>query len=221
MEKSAGFFSFTLYDLISHILPGALLLIVVYFLEQLQEKIPNEIFLFTLIVVSFITGQILFAVGNFLYYVSFYPSDYKNKRLRYSVVNFLQNVVNFMVRQKYGYKGLEIKNDLTEQIEQKLKLKNLNNQARFQLCDVIVAKEGFPEREVLLAKQGFYRSTSALVALSIPYIIFRGGFGLPLLFWLVLYLLFLRVLLYAHTYYGEIRKVQIYSLAYMKLREMK
>lgn len=221
MEKGAGFLSFTLYDLISHILPGALLLIIVYFLENLEGKIPSEIAAYVLIVGSFIAGQILFAVGNLLYYVSFYPTDYQNKKLRYSFVSFLQKLVDFFVRQKYGYKGFEIKNDLAQQIEKKLKLKDLNNQARFQLCDAIVARDGFPEREVLLAKQGFYRSTSALVAVTIPYVIFRGGFGIPVLFWLIFYPVLLRVLLYVHTYYGEIRKVQICALAYMKLREMK
>lgn len=215
-----GSLNLTFYDIITHLIPGSILLVVIYLVEGFKLPLPSEILLIVFLFSSFIVGQILLVIGNLMFNTYIHPSKYQKGSARYWVVFYLHNIIKKIVRQNYDNYGLNVKPELILLIEKKFKLKKLNDQSLFQLSDTLVSELGFSERDILLAKQGFYRSASALAALSIPYLMVKGGLGIPVLFWLILLVLLLRLFLYAHTYYGQIRKNQVYLLAYKKLEEI-
>lgn len=219
MDKEvSGSFIFTFYDVISNLIPGFAFLSLLYYFGDLRMAVPSQILIPVAISVSYIIGQFLYALGILLYDYHQHPRDYAKGTVAHTVISFIHLIVKIIVRENYDYFGLEIKDEVSDQIEKKLKLKDLNNRARFQLCDALILEDRQPERETLLAKQGFYKSLSALIVIGIPYIVWKGGFNLPPIFWSIVCCSLLRLLLYVHTYFGEIRKVRVYAQAYLKLQ---
>ncbi len=210
--------SLSLYDIISHLIPGAAFLLIIIYLNPLPIGLPKELTLTAFAIFSYIVGHFLFAVGNLCYYTYFDSKKYKGKAA-YPVVIFLEALIKGIVRQKYDNDGLDVKTDLDTLIMKAYGIKKLSNQARFQLCDALVASDGYVERETLLAKQGFYRAVTAFVILTSPIIYFRFGLAWQFTISLIASVVVTRLLLYAHTYYGRIRKNQIYFLAFVKLKK--
>lgn len=219
--KIASTFTFTFYDVIGHLIPGSIVLLLFYHFEKIHFSFPVELSFIILLFVGYTVGQMLSAIGNLLYHTYFYPDDYNKQSFTYRIVNITHKIVKFFMFERGIHPGLDIKTKISSVINKKLKIDNLNNRSFFQICDTLVAEDGFSERDILLARQEFYRSISALIIVVTGYGIFKGGLGFPIIYWLISLVVITRFLLYIHNYYGQIRKNQIYFLAYMKLRKMR
>ncbi len=213
-------FSLTFYDTISHLVPGTLLLLIILFTENIGFSFPATVLTIALLFFGYVIGQTLLVVGNILYNTYFHPNQFGKKTISYKLVLVVHKIVKSVVRQNYKNPTRdELEPKLNKLFEKKLGLKTSSHLDTFQICDSVAAELGLLERDVLLARQGFYRSLSALVFLVIPYLIARQTMAIPV--WILLVgTLTLRLFLYAHTYYGQIRRNQVYLAAYRKLKEV-
>lgn len=220
-SKFASSLTFTFYDVIGHIIPGSLLLLFIYSIEITQLQLPSELIFTGFIIGGYTLGQTLSIIGNFLFHTYISAEEYPMSSFRYHSIIVIERSILLLLLKSKKDGGLDVKNDLRKLAEKNLKLKNLSNRALFQLCDGLVASEGFTERDTLLARQEFYRALVGFTILGALYVVYKGGFGYSYILWLVIFVLALRALLYIHDYYGQIRKKQIYLLGLLKLREMR
>lgn len=218
-------FSLTFYDFLATLIPGLSFLLFLYFLGEfgfLQGNLDAQTILIALLAYSLVTGILLHALGNLLYNLYFHPSTFTKEKVWYWIVLIVHKLTKVLIREDYSVNNDQIKKSLIKLLKSKKLIipKNKDGKTLFLLCDTLVATSGFLERDVLLAKQGFYRSLSALTIALFFYGMLRNWLGFPMLVWLIGCTLILRILLYAHTSYGKTRREQIYFLAYLKIKKV-
>lgn len=215
IEKSL---SFSLYDVISTIVPGAGFLFLVYLTQPSISFIPPEAVLLGFLVFGFLFGLLFLALGNLLYGTYIHPNNYTKGTLTYWFAFVLHKLVKFVVRQDYALKGLDVKEQVKELIKKEFGLEKLDHLSLFQFADLVSQKHSYTDRADLLAKEGAFRAFTAMTLFAFIYLRFLGGFGYPLWLWLLVLTAVLRLLLYGHNYYQKIRHGQIYLLAYIELK---
>lgn len=215
MEKNI---SFSVYDVASSLVPGIAFLLIIFATQDTTSFTP-EALVATLLSFGFIVGLLFLAFGNWLYNSYFHPNDYKSKRMFYLIILTLHKLTKFFVRENYALKGLDLREQITNELKKKYDIKEIDALGLFQLTDIISQKRGSGDRLDLLSKEGAFRSISAMIICSFFYLLVFTNLIDPLWVWLILFTFSLRLALYGHNYYKKIRQSQIYLATFTILRE--
>jgi hypothetical protein len=217
-------FALSLYDMVSAVIPGAAFLFLVYVTQPslttsfAKYSVPALVMLTILTTLSFILGQLFLVFGNWIYYFYKHPKHYTNKDPRKYIYLFLHWLTKVLVRENYSQK-FAYKKELAELVSSKLRIKKIDNQALYHYCDLLAIRDSSTERELLLAKEGTFRSFSSLAIFSFIYANWMGGLGMqPFVLWVALFVI-LRLSLYGHHYFQRIRRLQVYTYAFAYLIE--
>lgn len=217
--NNANNVNLTFYDLINHLIPGSLFVIfILYLYEDILVKIPSTLLIISVIILGYFIGNILSIVGNLLYFTYLHPKNYPNKTIKRWVVEKIHELTKIVVNQNYDTPQVDYLSPKIERLlKNKMKLKTDNKLGLFEICDAIISEQIYPERTLLLARQGFYRSISALILIVSIFELIRHPVGTNTVIILTLMTILLRLFIYAHTYFGIIRKNQIFILTYKNL----
>ena len=206
----------TLYDLLSYLFPGtALLLTFKHFGLLFRHTTENQLALY-LIISGFVVGALLHMLGQLLF-TCFYKNDYPLESLRWKIINFVDKVTRRFPFLRIQQLDLPVKKQLSLKIKEKLNLEIGEKRLElFSVADTIVAGSKYPERDLLMAKEGFFRSLVALTLVETLYLIIFTDMQQKF-YIAVLGLAVIEVFRYAREYYRTIKNQQIYILALIQL----
>jgi hypothetical protein len=211
-----------LYDTISVLVPGTVFWLIIYLTSSTKLSVTPDLLIPAGLILGVTTGYIFLALGNFLFGCYIHPRNYKNRVVIFAT-NIIHKSVKFIIREHYGNKGIDLRGATIDMLKKKYNIKTeIDDLGLFQLCDTLASKEKVRnDRDVLLAKEGIFRSISALlfVTMGYYYIFLRYS---PLDLWLlIIFVILERLCIYGNNYFKKIRQSQVYVAAYLSLKEVK
>lgn len=208
--------TFTIYDIITHLLPGAGILIVLNRLTGWGKDFSDPVLIFTLSVFGYLLGSIISLVGvRLFWYLS--PDDYKGK-IWYWPVYGLDLVISKFPLLKVKNTSEKVKPELITIINKKFSVDLAKDRlGLFNFADTLVSASDYPERDTLLAKEGLFRTLTCLSFFSFVYFVFT-----PPVYnkWatVVASLLLTEFLRFGREYYRTLKNQQVYCLALIKMK---
>lgn len=208
--------TFTIYDIVTHIIPGAFVLLFLHYTTGTFAEIPDSLFIFLLIIGGYILGSILSLIGIRLFWV-IYPDDFKDRKL-HPVILFIESFLKKFPFLKMKQSDTMLKKQLIKAINKKYKVDlSTDRLGLFNFADTIIASTGFTERDMLLAKEGFFRTLTTLSFLTALYLMLFSR--LDNRYFLSLgFLLITELLRFGREYYRTLKNQQIYTLALIKIK---
>lgn len=206
----------TLYDLVGHAIPGifGVMLFKWLFPMNVPPGMDNPLYIF---VTGFIFGYLLHAFGTALYH-GWYKENYLGKSKTERLIGTIDKIVIRFQIFKVNSTSPDIKHQLWKTINQKLgyRPEKETSLLLFQIADTVAARSKFDERSLLLAKEAFYRSLTALTVVTLPFLIWKFWdywFAISLVG-----LLLIELFRYQREYFRRIKNNQVYVLALMELK---
>lgn len=208
-----GKFTLTLYDTVSHLIPGVVLLLTINYFSS-KPIIPQDFFLFYLLFFGYITGLVLHMIGLLIFY-PFFPSTYSQGSFRRRLVKEIERILRYIPLLRMSRADGPIKDLLPIMIKKKYGIDYSKNRlGLFAFCDTFVATVPFPERDTLAAKEGLFRSLTVLAVVEAFYLLFFTQ--LPRIQVALAGLLFVEIFRYGREYYRTIKNQQIYTVTFLK-----
>lgn len=208
--------SITIYDILSYLFPGIMLIFVSYEVIGFEVAYPESVQLILLLVVGYILGAFLHIFG-FLLFKGFYKQDYKDIPLAYFTVKKLDAFIDWFPLIKAKSTKHLIKPRLDKAILDELGIDLTKERlGRFTLADSIASTVPVSDREILLSKEGLFRSLTSLVFVTLLIMVLTGYVFENL--WAFTLLLFaLELLRSSREFYRTLKNQRIYALALLKL----
>ena len=199
----------TIYDLLSHLFPGAAFLLTLNYFNNIGKDLTETQMIIFLVVFSYLIGLVLHSMGNLLF-KSFYLENYRKGSIGYKLVAVIEYIISKTpLPLKVKRTEIPIKEKLIQIFKNKFGL-NLEGKrlALFSVADTFVSSLSHQERDILLAKEGLFRS---LTSLGIIEIIYLSLFVYPnnKLLILVIGLFFIELFRYSREHYRIIKNQQI------------
>ncbi len=209
-------FNISLYDFISLLVPGAGLLSVIYATQsnEFSNLVSPEIMIPMFISLSIFLGMLFLSVGNLLYGTYIHPSQFEEGSIIHKIVKFMHNVIRFFINDDRN-KDV-IKKNLSSLIQKRYGLKSLNRLEIYQISDMLANKR-YSDRGNLLSKEGSYRAFTVMFIVLWSYLQIKYQFDYR--YSTLILFLILRILLWGHNYFRNIRRSQIYTAAFLKIKE--
>lgn len=208
----------TFYDVVSHLFPGAAFLLSLNLFSKIGNQLTEWQAVIYLLVFGYLTGLLLHLIGLVLFR-AFYAEDYQEGTLSYHLIKLLDSIIKYTPLLKVKNVSLPIKEELVKEIDKKFKIDlEKKRLGLFSFADTYVAALPFAERDVLSAKEGVYRSLTALALVETVYLSFFVFTDA----WLIVALagiLLTEMCRYAREYYRTIKNQQIYTLAFIKMKQ--
>lgn len=211
--------SLTIYDIVTFLIPGSALLLLLRYVSDFDLEVSDTTVVIIVLIVGYLIGAILHVVGILLF-TPFYAENYPETSIKHRLILFIENQLARLPFLRIHSFSPEIKNSLANEINKKFRVNLTKNRlGLFIFSDTFTASHGFEERDILMAKEGFFRSFTALILVS----------GLSLLWiwpesWLLISLagtIFMEMARYGREYYRTLKNQQIYMLTLIKLKAKK
>lgn len=204
--------NFTIYDILSYLFPGIVLTLLFkqFFISELQISTGMEILI--VIVIGYLTGAILHQIGLLLF-AKIYPNNYKSRKF-YFIFIFLERIAKFAPL-KCNDNVKVVKEKLKVLVTEKLLIADPDNLALFVIADSLSSADKDSDREILLSKEGLFRTLSALMVI-LGFMFFFVDLNNKLIFFAVIVIL-LELLRYSREYFRILKNQRIYCLAFFKL----
>lgn len=214
--------SFTLYDIIGHIMPGGFVVILTTWLYEVPTPENSLIATTVFIVLSYIIGHLLHAISSWLLQtVSWVPKPISS--FFDDLIKKLRHVFLVQVRGTQSSVKDQIKAELlrTRLIKNGSKIDELE---LYDYCSNIFLESGSTNgRDILESKEAFYRTliptiiySAIVIGMKPPTALFENKLIIATMTILVVEFLYFR-----REYYRRIKNNQIYKQALIKLRSMK
>ena len=213
--------TFTLYDIIGHIIPGMFVLILTAWAFELGVSADPATVTGTFIVIGYIVGHLLHAVGSWLLQTVWWMPK--------SISRFMDKVFG-LVRTALLIRVRKTPTEIKDQIKSELvrvklvaKSNHLDELELYDFCNNILLESGSVDgRDILEAKEAFYRSliptiiySAIILSYSPPLPFFENWFLV-----VVVTVLLVEFLYFRREYYRRIKNNQIYKQALIKLKKM-
>lgn len=214
--------SFTLYDIIGHVIPGIFVLILTAW--AFDVVLPEQAIVLTAIgvVVGYVVGHLLHAVSSWmLQKVWWIPSRLSDPLDR--IIGRTRSILLVQVRGS----SPEIKSQIKlELVRTGLSQKNakIDELELYDYCNNVLLESGSIDgRDILESKEAFYRSliptaiySAVVLSVQPPTPFFENKLLVA-----ILTVLIVEFLYYRREYYRRIKNNQVYKQALIKLRKMK
>lgn len=211
-------FTLSIYDILSHFIPGVVLLLSLNHFFNLAHNMPKEHQLVYLVFFGFVIGVILHSIGILLF-KPISDKSFPKQPFLSKVVKVLDTLIKYFPFLKTPRTDQEIKSRLIILIHGKYDIDFTDNPlGLFSFCDTKIAASSFPERDTLIAKEGLFRSLSVLAILEVILFVWKNAF-FSLYVTLFVGWLMVELLRYGREYYRTIKNQQIYTLTFQKLKE--
>lgn len=208
----------TIYDIVTHLIPGAAVLLSLYFFTGLGRDLPDSILIFSLIVFGYLTGALLHLLGLILFW-PFYLEDYSAGTVSHRLVKATEKFISKFPLLRVSRVDQSIKAELSSLIKSKLGVDLSESRlGLFSVADTFVSSLGFQERDALLAKEGFFRSLTVLAVLGTVYF-FLTSYVQNKALVLIVGLLLTELFRFGREHNRVIKNQQVYTLALIKLKQ--
>lgn len=208
----------TLYDILSYFIPGSILILVLRYFTRNSIGIDNALLLPAFFVLSYFAGVALHVTGTILY-AGIYKEDFKEGGFIRMIIKFIDRVIKISYPFKIKRNFLDVKKNLAKLLSKKYKIETKkDNLLLFAVADAYMANKAYSEREILSAKESFYRASSALVFIltCFAFVFLKNTIYTALVVSLTGFIL-LYILIHFREFYRTIRNQQIYIISYMSI----
>ncbi|MBU0578953.1 cytochrome P450 [Patescibacteria group bacterium] len=213
--------SFTLYDVIGHVIPGIFVLILTVWVFGIV--LPEQAIVLTTIgvVVGYIIGHIFHAISSWILQKIWWIPTTLSKPIDRTIAT-MRSIFLVQVRGSSQELKSQIKQELvrTGLAQKNAKIDELE---LYDYCSNVLLESGFIDgRDILESKEAFYRSlipttiySAVITSIQPPAPIFENKLLIAISTVLIVEFLF-----YRREYYRRIKNNQVYKQALIKLRNM-
>ncbi len=211
-------FTLTIYDIVSHLIPGVLLLLSVDYFTNFDKDLPTSLLLIYLLFGGYAVGLILHMIGLLLFRPVF-KENYQRSSIKYKLVNWMDKFVSFFPLMKTKRIDLPLQTKLIQLVNHKYGIDFTDNKlGLYAFCDTVVAASTFQERDTLMAKEGLFRSMTVLFIFEVVLFCIFASF-IPKIVVLIIGMVLIEMFRFGREYYRTLKNQQIYILAFLKYKE--
>lgn len=209
--------TFTIYDILTSILPGGLILLLFRIYFGFGSNLSDSVLLFLLVTGGYVLGSIANLFGLLLFW-PVYPHDFKTSHW-YSIVNGLEKTLTRLPLLRIKRVDDKTKEKLIERVKERFGIDFTNDRlGLFNFTDTLIASSNFAERDMLLAKEGFFRTLTCLAFSSTIYLLITQPASSKWYLGLI-GILATELLRFGREYFRVLKNQQVYALALIKLQE--